>query len=315
MKRKIFFCLISIISIFGLYAQDSDEYGYNSFKPDSVVVSSTLKEKSKPADFYGCKNLYDSSWRSWVEGESDDGIHSTITYKYKSRHNLRYLMVMNGYGELRYYYKNNRVKDLKISDGKKEIIYTLRDTYLPQFIELDFYDCNEVTFEILSVYKGTVYSDTCISELRLVYYPSDQTFYFEPDDYTKKAMELIPNFKQFKCIYGDLYKYKPVNRYEGNEVVLAYIKTGKLLLILKEKDKKNDRSIISYKEFDGKKWIDSNDGAFDYLKSLNIGGMGGCPIDSYPYKTDFYTRGDLGLKCFILTPDGFEEVFDFVSEL
>lgn len=62
------------------------------------------------------------------------------------------------------------------------------------------------------------------------------------------------------------------------------------------------------------KWIDSNDKAFDYLKSLNIGGMGGCPIDS-SHKTDFYTRGDLGLKCFILTPDGFEEVFDFISEM
>ena len=298
-----------------LFAQDDDEFGYRSFKPDSVVVTSTLIEKSKSEDYYGYKNLYDSTWKSWVEGESGDGIHSKIIYKYNSKHNLRYLMIRNGYGELKYYYKNNRVRELKISNGKKEIVYTLRDTYLPQFIELNFSDCDEVTFEILSVYKGSSYADTCISELRLIYYPSDQKFAFELDDYTKKAMDLIPNFQKFKCTYGSLYKYKLINRYNGNEIVLAYIKTGKLLLILKEKDVVNDRSIITYKEFDGEKWIDSNDKAFDYLKSLNIGGMGGCPVDSYPYKTDFYTRGDLGLKCFILTPDGFEEVFDFISDL
>ena len=76
MKRKIVICLIILISMLELFAQDDDEFGYRSFKPDSVVVTSTLIEKSKSEDYYGYKNLYDSTWKSWVEGESGDGIQS-----------------------------------------------------------------------------------------------------------------------------------------------------------------------------------------------------------------------------------------------
>lgn len=316
MKKIIITLFITIISLSPVFSQridydsEDDEFGYTTLKPAAVVVTSTLKEKSKADDFYGANNLYDGTWKSWGEGEKGDGINSKITYKYNSKNNLNFVMIRNGYGELKHYYKNNRVKDIKITSGKQEVLYTLRDTYLPQYIELNFSDCDEITFEIISVYKGTAYEDTCISEIRLMNYPTDQTFIFEPDDYTKKAMDLIPNFAQFKCYYGE-YKYKLVNRFTENDIVLAYINNGKLLLLLEEKQ--NDKNIVFYKEFDGTKWIDSNDKAFDYFKSLELKNITTHPIDEYPFKTDFYTQGKSGIKCFILTPDGFEEVFDYES--
>lgn len=317
MKKVLVLFLLTMISIVTVFSQkidldceEDDEFGYITLIPDTVSVSSTLKEKSKTADFYGADNLYDGTWKSWSEGENGDGINSKITYKYNSKHHLKFLMIRNGYGELKNYYKNNRVKDLKITDGKKEILYTLRDTYLPQFIQLDFSECDKVTFEILSVYKGTDYNDTCISELRLMNYPDDNTFNFEPDDYTKHAMDLIPNFTQFKCNYGE-YKYKLINGFKESQIVLLYNKNGKMLLISEEKQ--NNKNVISYKEFNGTEWINSNDKTFDYLKSLKVTSVFTHPIDEYPYKTDFFIKNKSGIKCFVLTPDGFEEVFDYVS--
>ena len=87
-------------------------------------------------------------------------------------HNVvKRIAIINGYAKNDETWKNNnRVKKLKLTiNGEKEYILNLNDTKDMQVFEID-YKC-EITkkitcvFEILEVYKGTKYDDTCITAI------------------------------------------------------------------------------------------------------------------------------------------------------
>lgn len=190
--------------------------------------SSALVEKGKPADFYEINKIddinmdigEDDTGTAWVEGVKDDGIGEWVIIPVKfddddleSRFvngetdgKLKIdLCICNGFQQnLDLYYKNNRVKEARISvyvaaysagqdDAfllwNPDCIYdktitvtdelanrnpiclnwhsenfsvTLPEKYRREHCEL------YLKLEIRSVYKGSKYSDTCISHMRAV---------------------------------------------------------------------------------------------------------------------------------------------------
>ena len=330
MKRKVLFYLVLLLSGLGMYAQDceceEDEFGFYRLVPNKVVSTSVLVDENKSTDFYSSENLFDASWKSWVEGEAGDGINSEITYYYDSPRNVKSLLLRNGYGELRYFYQNNRVKDIQLSDGKSTYKITLRDTYLPQFFQIDFNSCTEIKIKILSVYKGTKYSDTCLAELRFFDSTVKQEDYFIPyklDEFTQNLIKKIPGIDVFPD-YFEPTKFKTINYLSGRTFrigfVLHYLENGKILLLEEHQDqirKGNNQnnwkwiySNTSYYEFDGEQWIISNDPAFKIIKQADAIHLQPFPIDGYPHKMDFCCGGN----CFRLTAAGFEQIFEWIPD-
>lgn len=161
------------------------DYG-NQVRIKSVTATSTLGEK------YSAENLVDGSWNSWAEGEDGSGIGTKITfefvrpYMFEDYTNYACINIVNGYGDLKYFYQNNRVKDMNlwIDDDKTPVKVNLFDTHLGQSIVLRKYIGNrfvrKITLEILSVYPGTKYDDTCISEVYIGPFDDDYIMPLDP---------------------------------------------------------------------------------------------------------------------------------------
>ncbi|MBN2617209.1 MAG: hypothetical protein JXR64_02720 [Spirochaetales bacterium] len=66
------------------------------------------------------------------------------------------------------YEENSRVKKIKVTDtiSSKFIIFNIDDTPNPQLLKLGELKEWELSIEILDVYKGTKYSDTCINAIQ-----------------------------------------------------------------------------------------------------------------------------------------------------
>lgn len=164
LKKILSLSIIFISSVFA-FAEDDIQI-------KKITASSTLVEKGNAADFYSAKNLIDNSYKSWVEGKSDDGIGESVTFEFeKPLNKLPSIGFRNGYGDLKYYYANNRVKDISVTfNDDLTVKTTLKDRY--DIIFYDLYNTYEykkpiskVTIKIDSVYKGQKYSDTCLSEI------------------------------------------------------------------------------------------------------------------------------------------------------
>ena len=140
-------------------------------------------------EYYGVKKLTDGDPRTaWVEGVSGYGIGEGFEVSNSSFFES-YLEVYNGYQKTPKTWKeNSRVKKLKLYINNLPVCFIeLEDVMGPQgfdfrdvFAELIddeivfgypfFRDVSEnesepVFFEIIEVYKGTKYSDVCISEI------------------------------------------------------------------------------------------------------------------------------------------------------
>ena len=131
---------------------------------------------------------------AWVEGVEGDGIgewaRSPIQMEYNGygdnlERTYEKARIFNGYGASQELWaENNRVSELKLifSDGSEQIL-ELKDEFGYQIVNLPqpikAYD--EVKLEIVSVYEGTKYDDTAISEFKLL-------GLFEPPEYEKEEV-------------------------------------------------------------------------------------------------------------------------------
>ena len=147
--------------------------GYCSFKelefidyinPQSVIASSELKEKSQTYYGYNVSSLLLDS--PWVEAKDDYGIGEYLLLEA----NGRYIYLFNGYVsyEKPYLYSyNSRIKKLKITfvedPSKSPMIFELEDTPNPQNLDLLERIQDKIKIEILDVYLGTKYKDTCLN--------------------------------------------------------------------------------------------------------------------------------------------------------
>lgn len=172
---------------FLVYGKDSDKPMYNGFFGKNSLLfahnciyktSSFLEEDGIKYEAQNLKNL--DLYKPWVEGKSGSGIGETIEID-SPKYKISSLVISNGYVSRKKttYYNNNRVKKVRITNknNKDEVQeLELEDTANPIEYKLEFY-ANEIIIEILSVYKGDKYDDTCVNFI-LCKFPYDE--YFSP---------------------------------------------------------------------------------------------------------------------------------------
>ncbi len=108
----------------------------------------------------------------WVEGVSGQGIGEKLTFPMSF--NAKGICIYNGFisfDKPELYVKNSRVKSFIIRDLEtgNEVTWELLDKPDPQYIMLESFANHNVELEILEVYPGTRYEDTCIAGLSLIY--------------------------------------------------------------------------------------------------------------------------------------------------
>lgn len=108
---------------------------------------------------------------AWSEAADSDGIGEWIQYTFDEAYIINGIEIYGGYGKGEtQYYKNNRPKDVKLyfSDGTV-IEYTMDDTYgiMDNIIFGEGIVSEYIKIELVSVYQGNTYEDTCISEIIL----------------------------------------------------------------------------------------------------------------------------------------------------
>jgi len=207
----------------------------------NIQASSELNNSS---GWYPADNLFDTTWRSWAEGSKGNGVGEYIRMRLRedrSPNNVCGFAIKNGYGNIDYFIKNNRVKSFKIYlDGTYTETIVIKDS--PGFEQYYFkkpgyYD--DIRFVIDDVYPGTMYNDTCIAEIAFLEENYDEkTFYenvllwFGPYDWGDTEYDANPrqiasvadadklmlfdylpfnltgNFKQYKYINGDWVERK-----------------------------------------------------------------------------------------------------------
>lgn len=140
-------------------------------KINELRVSSILPHKN---DRYIGAHLIDGSAKSWVEGVEGPGIGETITFIFDEPVKLSCIYIKNGIGDSRLHKANNRVKDMELESSvifssqyeKKKFIIKLEDKQDMARIDLpEPVACRDILLTIKSVYKGSKFDDTCISEI------------------------------------------------------------------------------------------------------------------------------------------------------
>ena len=160
-------------SVFSVY------YDYVNFTKFPVRASSELIEGNI---VYRAENLIDFlNLMPWVEGSNDNGVGEYIirTFEYEKFLWSFKLIISNGfvdYSRPYLYDYNNRVKEIRIyyEEAKDDYITVfLADT--PNFqtfylnLHLRYNGINNIIIEIIDVYQGNRYNDTCINFLELLY--------------------------------------------------------------------------------------------------------------------------------------------------
>lgn len=150
-----------------------------------LSASSVLESKN---DRYSPLNLLDNDPKTaWVEGVKGDGIGEDLTIyisdsagRWTAR-SVHKLGIVSGYAKSKdIFYKNNRPKKIKLTvypynSSKYSMEHILKDSMEMQYIELKEKTLtSDIKIEILSVYKGSKYDDTCISDV--IAYTGEMTF-------------------------------------------------------------------------------------------------------------------------------------------
>ena len=150
------------------------EAGYaNDFSAGEGVFAEASSELEESSDLtYVAHNAIDGSTSTaWVEGVEGDGIGESISITFDNNENeIDAICVRNGYEKSEdIFYKNNRIKEASVEfeDGSIEY-FELMDHGYDQIV---FFDSphwgNSIVLTIESVYPGSRYSDTCVSEIGL----------------------------------------------------------------------------------------------------------------------------------------------------
>ncbi len=154
----------------------------------SITASSTLE--AKMTSKYSSKNIfkpYTMNSIPWSEGKSDDGVNEYIEVTFSQPILFNKLMIVNGFNNSRWYKQNNRIKKLMVSDGSRKDMLHLKDTmYIQEYNLKKSLHGKKIKFTIKSVYKGSVYKDTCLSHM-VFYYNNKKIEFISSDSSVKKS--------------------------------------------------------------------------------------------------------------------------------
>lgn len=160
------------ICIFFTFLTLSCNASSNKNSEENVIppVNTPIKEATASSELaskngkYSVKNLFNANWTSWVEGSEGDGSSESISLILEKPTSIKHICIKNGFGNLAYYWTNNRPKEIELTyDGKDPFKYTLLDTPLPQYININRLDklISTISIKILSVYKGSDPANDC----------------------------------------------------------------------------------------------------------------------------------------------------------
>lgn len=134
----------------------------------SVTATSSLSEYNMT---HSPDRLCDGNLsQAWVEGGAGQGIGEGVTFEFDGVYQVSGFVIYAGYQKSAdLYQKNSRPAQLTVSlPGGSEEVYFLEDMFGGQNISLNSpVTTDEITFTIRSVYPGSKYEDTVISELSL----------------------------------------------------------------------------------------------------------------------------------------------------
>lgn len=181
MKRNIIFC-ISLLLATSMFAAGDDNWFKAQTKKaplKSITATSELVEAQFSGKYlYPPVNIVDGNFdNTWCEAEKNGpGIGESITIELTEPVSFDEIQIVNGFVSGKdYYTKNNRVKEIQITQVAKKHFqqktYTLEDNK-PDWQSIKFEQmqtAQTITFKIVSVYKGSKYDDTCIDDVRLLY--------------------------------------------------------------------------------------------------------------------------------------------------
>lgn len=132
----------------------------------TLEVSSQLTGKS--GTVYGASYLMDGDTKTpWQEGVEGDGIGEKITYQPEEGAAVCVIRIYPGNGRSESaFQENNRPETMTLSmDGKEQILKLDDAGQFYTFSSKKPVKAKEITLTIDSVYKGSKWQDTCISEL------------------------------------------------------------------------------------------------------------------------------------------------------
>ena len=152
--------------------QSQEGHGpWNMFeKIENINSTSFLKEKHID---YKPENLLNYNLDSpWVEGVTGYGIGEKITFECKRGKGLVIGIGYVSFEKPYLYEKNSRPKSVKLTLKDKNLskVYELKDTPNPQALLFPYDERYEgkVELEILDVYKGVAWDDTCINFIQVI---------------------------------------------------------------------------------------------------------------------------------------------------
>ena len=174
-ENKKLLCLANndVLLLYDDSKKDPFFFGYSSMRglelinqPRNISASSELVENGY---VYSAKNLGNFNLTEpWVEGVPGNGEGEYITLP----GNCTYIYLFNGYisySKPYLYERNSRIKKIKITtnidNDSKVFIFNVFDTPNPQKFDLGERVTNDIKLEILEVYPGTKYQDTCMNAL------------------------------------------------------------------------------------------------------------------------------------------------------
>lgn len=150
---------------------DIENIDVKKLSSNNVKATSTLKSENGIS--YKANLVFDSNLSTaWVEGKYGDGINESLDIIFDNPIIIKDLKLINGYSKnADIYYKNNRVKKIKVEFSNGEKIYQELEDGLSSFQRIDIKDSiisKSIKITILEVFKGTKYSDTAISEIDII---------------------------------------------------------------------------------------------------------------------------------------------------
>lgn len=174
-----------------------DEYeneDFYSFNIKNITATSSYSEIIKgrkinytPDNLYkcfyqGCKchpYWWNDSHIPWVEGAKGNGIGESITVEYKNP--VTGISILNGYTDInnmKLFKENSRLKEISIKDWDSGKTYNVKfeDKVYFNYIHFDS-STKKITITIKDVYKGTKYTDTCVSAIVEHTYEKDLNYY------------------------------------------------------------------------------------------------------------------------------------------
>jgi hypothetical protein len=134
----------------------------------TITIRSSSTLPNQGGNSYGPKNLADSDRsNAWVEGAKGDGIGEWVEIRFNQLQAFSTIVVVNGCAKSqKLFFENNRIRTALIStEDLKDVEIPLADTMEEQRLILPKkVNSSWVRLTIKDVYKGTKFSDTCLSE-------------------------------------------------------------------------------------------------------------------------------------------------------